>query len=155
MPLIQMSLMIHAPTQLCFDLSRSIDIHMQSMSQTGEKAVAGRTGGLIELGETVTWEAVHFGVRQRLTARITEMEAPRRFVDEMVQGAFQRFYHVHEFIPQPEGTLMLDSFDYTSPLGVLGKAADRLFLERYMTRLLRKRNEIIKRIAEEQVKSTS
>lgn len=148
MPIIEMSFYIKAPAKLCFDLARSIDVHMESTAHTDEKAVGGRTSGLIELNETVTWEAVHFGIRQRLTVRITEMEPPHRFVDEMVRGAFQRFYHVHEFIPQQDGTLMIDRFDYTSPLGILGTIADKLFLERYMTDLLRRRNEHIKRLAE-------
>lgn len=150
MPVIEMSLYIQAPVERCFDLARSIDIHMESTSQTQERAIAGRTSGLIELNETVTWEAVHLGVRQRLTVLITEMEAPHRFVDEMVNGAFQRFTHVHEFIPYENGTLMKDRFDYTSPLGVLGRLADMLFLEKYMTRFLHQRNEYIKAAAERQ-----
>ncbi|GAA4841946.1 hypothetical protein GCM10023310_19840 [Paenibacillus vulneris] len=150
MPVIEMSLFIQAPIQRCFDLSRSIDIHMESTSRTQERAIAGRTSGLIELNETVTWEAVHLGVRQRLSVRITEMEAPHRFVDEMVSGAFQRFTHVHEFIPHENGILMKDRFDYTSPLGPLGRLADRLFLKSYMTRFLRERNEYIKAVAERQ-----
>ncbi|MGZ9583323.1 SRPBCC family protein [Paenibacillus marinisediminis] len=149
MPTIHTSIHIHAPIQICFDLARSIDIHMESTSQTRERAIAGRTSGLIELHETVTWEAVHFGIRQHLTAKITEMEAPNYFVDEMVSGAFKRFRHVHEFIPQHGGTMMLDTFDYTSPLGYMGKLADAMFLKNYMKRFLQTRNEHIKKAAEE------
>ena len=43
---------------------------------------------------------------------------------------------------------MRDIFDYTSPLGVLGCVADFLFLKRYMWRLLNKRNQLIKTVAE-------
>ena len=42
---------INAPIEKCFDLSRSIDLHLESTKQTGEEAIAGRTSGLIELGE--------------------------------------------------------------------------------------------------------
>jgi len=96
----------------------------------------------------VTWEATHFGVRQRLTSRITEFDPPRRFVDEMVRGAFRRFRHEHQFRAVEGGTEMVDIFDYTSPLGSLGLLADRLFLRRYMSRLLRDRNAYLKRVAE-------
>src|SRR5690606_23982501 len=123
-------------------------VHMDSMAQTSERAVGGRTSGRIELGESVTWEAVHLGVRQRLTARITAFEAPNRFVDEMVSGAFSRFWHEHRFEERDGGTLMTDVFDYTSPLGPLGRLADVLFLRRYMERLLVGRNEHIKQLAE-------
>lgn len=43
---------------------------------------------------------------------------------------------------------MIDRFDYTSPLGVLGQLADVLCLKRYMTRLLKERNNLIKSVAE-------
>jgi len=149
MPVIRTELYIRAPAALCFDLARSIDIHARSTAQTREKAVAGVTSGLIELGQSVTWEAVHFGIRQRLTAQITHFDRPRYFVDEMVSGAFKRFWHKHEFIPASEGTLMIDVFDYTSPLGLLGRMADKLFLQQYMEQFLLRRNEYIKQVAEQ------
>lgn len=149
MPTIRQELLIHAPIEVCFDLARSIDVHAESTSQTKERAIAGRTQGLIERGETVTWEAYHFGIKQQLTAQITEMDKPHYFVDEMVKGAFKRFHHTHEFVTVEQGTLMVDTFDYTSPLGGLGKLVDHLFLAKYMTRFLEKRNDYVKKIAEE------
>jgi ligand-binding SRPBCC domain-containing protein len=142
---------IYAPREICFDVARDIDIHTQSTSQTDERAIAGVTSGLIGLNETVTWEAIHFGIKQKLTVRITEFDFPNRFVDEMEKGAFKRFYHVHEFIKKENGTLMIDTFDYTSPLGLVGKLADGMFLERYMKEFLVTRNRFIKKIAEERV----
>ena len=101
------------------------------------------------MGEEVTWEAVHFGIRQRLTSKITAMNRPIHFRDSMVSGAFARFDHDHYFDDTSAGfTVMRDIFDYSSPLGPLGTIADRLFLTRYMTALLRDRNLVIKEIAE-------
>jgi len=134
--------------EICFDLARSIDVHIAAVSNTSERAVAGVTSGLIGLGETVTWEAVHFGIKQRLTSRITKYERPRLFIDEMVRGAFHSFIHVHEFKSISEGTLMVDKFSYTTPLGPLGRIADRLFLKRYMGRFLQKRASYLKHVAE-------
>jgi ligand-binding SRPBCC domain-containing protein len=110
--------------------------------------VDGVTSGLLGPGDEVTWEATHFGVRQRLTSRITEFDPPSRFVDEMVRGAFRRFRHEHQFLAAEGGTEMVDIFDYMSPLGPLGSVADHLFLRRYMTRLLRERNAYLKHVAE-------
>jgi ligand-binding SRPBCC domain-containing protein len=108
-----------------------------------------RTGsGPFELGDTVTWEAVHFWVRQRLTSKITRMEPPHLFEDRMVRGAFHSFAYLHEFRQVEGGTLMLDRFAYRSPLGPLGDLADWLFLERYMRRLLTKRTAYLKQAAE-------
>jgi len=148
MPLIYLETIIDAPIEQCFDLSRSIDLHVESTKHTGEKAIAGKTSGIIELHETVTWRAKHFGIRQNLTSKITAMDCPYYFVDEMVKGAFKSFRHEHKFESIDGGTKMVDLFSYQSPLGLLGKIADWLFLKKYMTELLIKRNEVIKRHAE-------
>jgi len=148
MPVIVLRTRIVAPPSRCFDLARDVDLHERSTAASHERAVAGVTSGLLKPGDEVTWEATHFGVRQRLTSRITELDPPNRFVDEMVRGAFARFRHEHQFLAVQGGTEMVDIFDYTSPLGPLGRLADGLFLRRYMMRLLRARNAYLKRAAE-------
>ncbi len=148
MPIIKLETTINAPIERVFELSRSIDLHAESMSHTDERPIAGKTSGLINLGETVTWEATHFGIRQQLTSKITIYEPYVKFGDTMVSGAFARFDHEHFYEEIDGKTLMKDIFDYDSPLGFLGKIADFLFLESYMTSLLEKRNETIKRVAE-------
>jgi ligand-binding SRPBCC domain-containing protein len=149
MPTIHLSTKINAPIELVFDLARSIDLHQLSLAHTNEKAVAGRITGLVEKGETVTWEAKHLGVTQQLTSLITDVEPHHYFADELVKGAFKHFKHEHCFKTLNNGhTLMEDRFDYSSPLGFLGQLADILFLEKYMTRLLEQRNATLKTVAE-------
>ncbi|MEQ8470371.1 MAG: SRPBCC family protein [Marinoscillum sp.] len=148
MPVIILKTEINAPIDRCFDLSRSIDLHKISTEHTNEEAIAGVTSGLISLNESVTWRAKHFGIYQKLTTKITGFNSPRFFVDEMVRGAFNRFRHEHHFEVVENGTLMTDIFDYQSPFGILGQLFGVIVLERYMTKLLIKRNETIKDFAE-------
>lgn len=149
MPVIHLETEIHAPIELVFDLARSIDLHMMSLKHTNEKAIAGRRSGLVEQGDTVTWEAKHLGITQQLTSRITDVVPHSFFADEMERGAFKSFRHEHRFEKLPyHSTRMKDVFDYTSPLGVLGKLADHIFLKNYMTRLLELRNATLKTVAE-------
>ena len=148
MPTIVLSTTINAPIALCFDIARDIDIHVASTAHTGERAIAGRTSGLIGPGETVTWRAKHFGIWQNLTSKITEFNAPTFFADEMVSGAFKSFRHEHHFTGDDRQTVMRDEFVFESPFGVLGRLANRLFLKRYMTGLLVTRNKVIKAEAE-------
>jgi ligand-binding SRPBCC domain-containing protein len=148
MPVIILRTRVAAPPARCFDLARDVDLHQRSTAASRERAVAGVTTGLLGAGDQVTWEATHFGIRQRLTSRITEFDPPNRFVDEMVRGAFARFRHEHQFLAVEGGTEMVDIFDYASPLGLLGRLADGLFLRRYMAALLRERNAYLKRAAE-------
>ena len=146
--LIQLTTLINAPIERCFDLSRSIDLHLLSTQKTDEKALAGVTSGLINKGDSVTWEAVHFGIRQRLTTKIIEMDRPHIFIDSMQQGAFKSMNHEHWFEATTEGTLMCDVFYYDVPYGVAGRLFDKLLLKEHMTRLLTKRNDVIKKAAE-------
>ncbi|WP_411345052.1 SRPBCC family protein [Paenibacillus sp. WLX1005] len=148
MPIIVHEIYIEASIQRCFDLARNVDIHTQTTASTGEKAVAGKTSGYLENGDEVTWEAVHFGIKQQLTAKIIQMHPPHVFVDIMVKGAFHSFKHTHEFVEQGTGTIMKDYFEYKSPLGVLGRIADHLFLKSYMTRFLILRAKELKVLAE-------
>jgi ligand-binding SRPBCC domain-containing protein len=148
MPVIEITTRIHAPIERCFDLSRSIDLHTRSTGGTGERAVAGVTSGLIGAGEEVTWRARHLGVWQQLRSRITAFDPPFHFRDSMVRGAFKRIDHDHYFRADGDDTIMLDRFDFSSPFGVLGTIAERLFLTGYMRRFLEERNRVIKEIAE-------
>lgn len=148
MPRIVLKTYIDADQQTVFDLARNIDLHQVSTKHTNEKAIAGRMSGLIELNETVTWQARHFGITQKLSSKITEFDNPNFFVDEMLSGVFKSIRHEHRFVEQGTGTLMIDTFDYVSPLGILGKIADSLFLLNYLTDLLVKRNAAIKNYAE-------
>lgn len=148
LPVINLETWIKSPIDRCFDLSRDIDLHMQSTAHTSEAAVDGVTKGLIGPNEEVTWEATHFGVRQRLTSRVTAYHRPFHFRDSQVRGTFRRFDHDHFFSEVDGGTLMRDVFDYDSPLGILGALANYVFLTRYMTALLKRRNKLIKEVAE-------
>ncbi|MDB4292054.1 SRPBCC family protein [Maribacter sp.] len=148
MPEIYLQTQIQADIKIVFDLARSIDLHKISTAHTKEEAIGGKTSGLISLHETVTWRAKHFGVWQKLTSKITGFESPNYFADEMEQGTFKRFKHEHFFTEKDGLTLMKDIFDYDAPLGILGKLADVMFLEKYMRELLEKRNETIKNYAE-------
>ena len=149
MPVIEVKTQINAPRERVFDLARSIDAHMESTAGTGGQAVDGRVTGLIEQGETVTWEAKHLGVRQRLKVVITDFQRPDHFADEMVFGAFKSMRHSHTFIELSDNeTEMIDVLDFRAPLGPLGRLAEWLFLSRYMQRFLMKRNKVLKELAE-------
>jgi ligand-binding SRPBCC domain-containing protein len=148
MPIIRLETYIHAPIERCFDLSLSVDLHRHSVAHTHERPVAGVTTGVMKLSDTVTWEAVHFGMKQHLTSKITAYERPNHFTDEMVRGAFQDIKHIHEFVSQGLETLMIDVFAFHAPLGILGRLAETLVLTRYMKGLLLTRNRYLKQVAE-------
>lgn len=56
MPVFEHITYIKAPIDVCFDLARSVEVHMQTTSQTKEVAVDGVKTGLLEKGDCVTWK---------------------------------------------------------------------------------------------------
>lgn len=129
--------------QQAFDRARSIDVHVASMTDSREHAVAGVTSGLIGSGEEVTWRAWHFGVPLRMTSRISEFDPPSWFVDEQVEGPFRSFRHEHEFAEDAVGgTLMVDRVRFAAPFGLLGRAAE-VVLGPYLRRLIEHRNRVL------------
>lgn len=148
MPTIILETQINAPAEVCFDLMRDVRLHTQTTAHTNEVAVGGVTSGMIGLGQTVTFEGTHFGMRQRLTVEVTAFERPHLFVDEMIEGNFRSFKHIHEFTENDGVTLMRDAVIWTSPFGILGRAVDKLFLEPHLANLISTRNAKLKEIAE-------
>ncbi|HEX8169153.1 MAG TPA: SRPBCC family protein [Thermoanaerobaculia bacterium] len=138
---------ISASPEVCFDAARDLDLHVESLAHTGERAVAGdgeravagRTSGLIELGESVTWRGRHFGVMQHFTSKITAFDRPHHFRDEMQRGAFRTFVHDHFFTRDGDGTRMTDLLQFEAPLAILGRVAETFVLRAYLQRLLESR----------------
>ena len=126
-----------------FDLSLSVEAHLESMASSGERAEGDITTGTLRLGDEVTWRAWHFGVPWRLTSRITTFERSHRFVDEQVRGPFRRFRHEHLFTATGDGTRMVDVVEFEAPAGVAGRIAERLVLARYLRRLIEVRNQYL------------
>jgi ligand-binding SRPBCC domain-containing protein len=145
---LDLSTLISADLATCFDVARDIDVHMASTAGTNEKAIAGRTSGLCELGDSITWEATHFGIRQKLTSQISKFKAPHFFEDRMLEGAFKSMRHEHLFEEKNGKTVMTDHFEYEVPYGIFGQLFNALVLKSYMYRFLVKRNAHIQSVAE-------
>jgi ligand-binding SRPBCC domain-containing protein len=147
---IHLTTIINAPVERVFDLSRSINLHKISISETKEEAIAGVITGLINQNETVTWQAKHLFKLRRFTSKITNMEKPVHFTGEMIAGDFVSFKHDHHFKTINNGTLMIDLVEFKSPFGALGYLVNKLYLKSYLQKLLMKRNGVIKEYAETQ-----
>lgn len=148
METIRIETWITAPIERCFDAARDLDLHLTSFAHTSEQAVGGRTSGLIELGEEVTWRARHLGITQHLTSRITAFERPRYFQDTMQRGAFKSFVHDHFFDVAGGRTRMVDVLRFSAPLGFLGRVVERVVLREYLERLLTHRADAIREALE-------
>ena len=145
---IKVTTTINTPIEIVFNNCRNIDIHQYSASKTNEKAIEGRTSGLINKGETVTWKGKHFGIYLKHQSIITEMDFPNYFIDEQLKGHFKSFKHQHFFIKKENLTIMTDILEYETPFGFFGKIFNRLLLKNHLTKFIQNRNKIIKQITE-------
>ena len=150
MPKIHLTSFIAAPIERVFDLSRSINLHQISTASTNEKAIDGVMSGLINKDETVTWQAKHLFKTRQFTAKITEMQSPDFFIDEMIKGDFKSFHHEHHFKAATNGTIMIDLLNFETPYGNFGKIVNSIFLKSYLEKFLINRNAVIKEYAETQ-----
>jgi ligand-binding SRPBCC domain-containing protein len=148
MPFIHLTTFIAAPIERVFNLSRSINFHVATMKKFNEKPVAGRIEGLVELNDSVSWKAKHLGKERFLKSKITALNFPHSFIDEMEEGDFSKLKHEHFFKSIENGTIMIDQFYYETPYGTLGRFFAKIFLTRYLQKLLEDRNEKIKEAAE-------
>ena len=147
METIRLMTWVDAPVERCFKLSASIDLHLASAASTGEKAVGGVTTGLIGDGETVRWNARHFGLRLHHASRIDGWRPYTYFREVMVEGVFQCYEHEHFFAVMDDGTRMRDEIRFNLPVGPLGRLVKTL-VRKHLITLLTKRNATIKRVAE-------
>ncbi len=141
MPTITLTTLLSAAPERAFELSLSVDAHAASMAASGERVIDGVSTGVMALGDTVTWRAKHFGFRFTMRSQITELDMPHRFVDEQIAGPFRSWWHEHRFEQAADGTLMTDVVRFEAPAGMLGRLVNRVALTRYMTALLRQRNQ--------------
>ncbi|WP_277541474.1 SRPBCC family protein [Haloarcula laminariae] len=111
---------IAAPRDRVFDLARHVEAHVATMP---EERAEGATG-LLELGDRVTFKQRQFGVPFELTAEVTDMDRPRRFVDEQLSGVFGSLVHEHTFEEDGTGTVMRDTVQFTMPFGPVGRLGE-------------------------------
>jgi len=148
MTTLQFKTTINATIEVVFDLSRSIDFHLKSLSHTKEKAISGRTSGLIEFGEEVTFKGKHYGRNFTHTSKITQYDFPHHFEDFMIKGIFKYFKHQHSFKTENDKTIMEDIVIYELPFGFFGKVLNFVLVKVYLKKMLKTRNSAIKREAE-------
>jgi len=148
---------IAAPVERVFALSLDVGVHVDSMAAHDERIADGVRAGRMAEGDTVTWDARHFGIRFRMTSLVFDVDAPHAFSDRQIRGPFAGFRHRHTFEPvsgTPEesgghATLMRDEIVFRSPFGPIGRIVDALVMRRHLVRLIEQRNDTLAALAEQ------
>ena len=148
MTTLRLQTLLPTSPERAFDLALDLEEHARSAAATGERVVSTTAEGPMKLGDEVTFEACHLGLRWKLTARITLHAPPHAFVDEQTRGPFRAMRHEHRFEPHAQGTMMTDLFTFAAPNVLFcGRLVERLLLKPHLTRFLRTRAEHLRRVA--------
>lgn len=138
-----MRTVLPCPRDRAFDLARDLELHPKTTGRSRERVVSA-PHRLAEMGDEITFEARHFGLVRRLTAKVVELNPPHSFTDEMLTGPFRRMRHEHRFEATESGTCMTDMLEFAF-LPVI----DQLVLGPYMKRFLVLRGLELARLASE------
>ena len=80
---------------------------------------------------------------------ITHIKKNKYFVDEQRIGPYKMWHHEHIFEQKEDGILMTDIITYVPPMGVLGKLANFLFINKKVNRIFDYRKKIIDQLFNE------
>lgn len=139
------SIFINAPIERCFLLSTNIELVAKTL---GMKPIEGKTSGLIVANDKLLWAGWKFGLPQMHESVITRYERPAFFQDTMERGRFKRYQHEHYFYEMDERTVLNDKIRFTMPLGILGRLVGQFVLVPYISRRLRRRLVLLRKVAE-------
>jgi ligand-binding SRPBCC domain-containing protein len=139
------SIFINAPIERCFLLSTNIELVGRTLRM---KPIEGKTSGMIVGDDRLLWAGWKFGFPQMHESLITQYDRPNFFQDTMGRGRFKRFQHDHYFYEMDERTVLNNKIRFTMPLGFAGRLVGQFVLVPYLSRRLRRRLALLKKIAE-------
>lgn len=85
------------------------------------------------------------GIRMRWTTEITQVNKPHHFIDNQIFGPYALWHHQHRFKEVPGGVEMEDEVNYAIPLGLLGRFANWLFVEKKVKAIFDHRFEVLEK----------
>jgi ligand-binding SRPBCC domain-containing protein len=139
------SIYINAPIDRCFLLSTNVQLVGRTL---GMKPLEGKTSGLMVADDRLLWAGWKFGFPQMHESYVTRYERPAFFQDTMGRGRFKRYQHDHYFYEMDERTVLNDKIRFTMPLGFAGRLVGQFVLVPYLSRRLRKRLMLLRKVAQ-------
>lgn len=95
------------------------------------------TPGAIDVhaGTTIDYRIRLLGIPLRWRSLISRFEPGVLFVDEMLEGPYRWWHHLHTFEAHEGGTILRDRVEYAVPYGPLAPIAHALFVRRRLRQI--------------------
>ena len=100
-------------------------------------------------GQIIRYKVKILGVLSvHWVTEITHVNEPNYFVDEQRFGPYALWHHQHHFRKVENGVEMTDEVNYAIPMGVLGRIANWLFVERQVNAIFDHRYKVLEQYFE-------
>ena len=127
----------------------NVAAHVRGMATSKDQLLSAiPDGGILRLGDEVTWRSHHYRIGFTTTSQVVEYDRPFRFVDLQLRGPLRAFRHEHLFIPIDNDVEMIDMVTFRAKGGPIGRLMERMFLTKYMRELLEDRGAHLKKVLE-------
>ncbi len=98
---------------------------------------------IMKMGLVIEYTIRPFLLPMRWKSLITDYQAPRKFVDEQLQGPYASWHHTHTFAEVDGGTLVTDKVRYALGWGFLGQLAHFLLVQHQLNHIFNYREKVI------------
>lgn len=99
-------------------------------------------------GTRISYQICWHFFRMKWLSEIVDWDPPHGFTDVQIRGPYALWRHSHCFIPESNGTRIVDTVCYRLPLGPLGAALNRLKVRRDLESIFDYRAERIRALLE-------
>lgn len=104
---------------------------------------------VIKAGIVLDYTIRLLGLSIRWTTLISSYDPPNRFSDVALRGPYSFWHHTHTFDESAQGTTMIDEVHYGLPLGLLGRMAHSLWVQRQLNYIFDYRAKVIGRLLDD------
>ena len=103
-------------------------------------------GGQMYAGQLIRYTISVFpGLRSTWLTEITHVSEHQYFIDEQRVGPYALWHHQHHFKTVAGGVEMTDIVNYAIPFGIIGRLANKLFVERQLNAIFEFRSKAVAR----------
>jgi len=97
-------------------------------------------------GQKIDYTITLRGIPIRWSSLISLYDPPNSFVDEQIRGPFSLWHHTHNFREKNDGTVIGDHVRYAIPMGIIGRMANNVFVEKDLRHIFGYRQKMISKL---------
>lgn len=86
------------------------------------------------------------GIPLKWQTEITNVNYQKDFTDFQKKGPYKLWRHHHEFVPNQNGVLTIDTVDYELPFGLIGSIAHKLLVKKKLKDIFDYRHQVLEQL---------